>query len=126
MKKQIATDKAPKAIGPYSQAIQCGEWLYCSGQIPLNPETMELEGSTVAEQGERVLTNLGAVLEAAGTSFENVLKTTVYLSDMANFKELNEVYAKYFTGDCPPARATVAVKELPLSVLVEIDCVAKV
>lgn len=119
----IATSDAPGAIGPYSQATRHNGILYCSGQIPLNPATGELVGSTAAEQADRVLTNLRAVLEAGGASMGSVLKTTVFLADMADFPDVNEVYARHF-GDHRPARATVAVRTLPMSVLVEIDAIA--
>ena len=119
----IATSDAPGAIGPYSQAVRHNGLLYCSGQIPLNPATGELVGSTAAEQADRVLTNLRAVLEAGGASMSSVLKTTIFLADMADFAGVNEVYARHF-GDHRPARATVAVRTLPMSVLVEIDAIA--
>ncbi|MHC4452908.1 MAG: RidA family protein [Planctomycetota bacterium] len=119
----IATSDAPGAIGPYSQAVQHNGILYCSGQIPLDPATGELVGSTAAEQADRVLTNLRAVLEAGGASMSSVLKTTVFLADMGDFPDVNEVYARHF-GDHRPARATVAVRTLPMSVLVEIDAIA--
>lgn len=119
----IATSDAPGAIGPYSQATRHNGILYCSGQIPLDPATGELVGSTAAEQADRVLTNLRAVLEAGGASMGSVLKTTVFLADMADFPSVNEVYARHF-GEHRPARATVAVRTLPMSVLVEIDAIA--
>ncbi|MHC4410349.1 MAG: Rid family detoxifying hydrolase, partial [Planctomycetota bacterium] len=106
-----------------SQAVQHNGILYCSGQIPLDPATGELVGSTAAEQADRVLTNLRAVLEAGGASMSSVLKTTVFLADMGDFPDVNEVYARHF-GDHRPARATVAVRTLPMSVLVEIDAIA--
>ena len=124
--KSVATDSAPQAIGPYSQAIVAeGKLVYASGQIALNPATMEIVGDDVVEQTNRVLTNLAAVLEAAGSSLGGVVKTTVYLSDMGEFSEMNEEYARHF-GDHRPARATVEVARLPKDVKVEIDAVAVV
>jgi 2-iminobutanoate/2-iminopropanoate deaminase len=119
---KIATENAPQAIGPYSQAIVHGGLVYCSGQIALDPKSMQLVGGHVAEQ---VLKNLGAVLRAAGSDYAQVLRCTVYLRDMADFAAVNAVYAKYFSGDTPPARATVAAAGLPKDALVEIDCIAK-
>jgi 2-iminobutanoate/2-iminopropanoate deaminase len=119
----IATELAPKAIGPYSQAIQHNGVVYLSGQIPLDPATMQIVEGDIAVQTERVLENLKAVLEAAGSSFGQVLKTTVYLKDMSEFAQMNEVYGRYFTED-PPARATVEVARLPRDVRVEIECIA--
>ena len=118
----IASDHAPAAIGPYSQAIVSNGFVFVSGQIPLDPGGVLLEGS-IAEQTARVLDNLKAVLEASGSSLANVVKTTVYLKDMAEFAAMNEVYARYFTEQ-PPARATVEVARLPKDVRVEIDCIA--
>lgn len=123
MKKIISTDKAPAAIGPYSQAIEYNGILYCSGQIPLDPETMEIVGETAAEQAKQVMKNLSAVLEAAGTDFSKVLKCSIFLDDMGDFADVNEVYGAYFKTD-PPARETVAVDTLPKNVLVEISCIA--
>ena len=122
MKQVIATTGAPAAIGPYSQAIVSNGFVFVSGQIPLDPGGVLLEGS-IAEQTARVLNNLKAVLEASGSSLANVVKTTVYLKDMAEFAAMNEVYARYFTEQ-PPARATVEVARLPKDVRVEIDCIA--
>lgn len=119
----IATDKAPKAIGPYSQAILVGNVIYTAGQIALDPGTMQVVGQNVAEQTDRVLTNLAAVLEQAGSSLQHVVKTTVFLADMADFPAMNEVYARHF-GDHRPARSTVAVRTLPKDARVEIDAVA--
>ena len=121
----ISTSHAPSAIGPYSQAVRSNGLLYCSGQIALDPETMEMVGETAAAQAERVLTNLGAVLAAGGAAFDSVLKTTIFLADMADFAAVNEVYARFF-GDHRPARATVAVRTLPKNGLVEIDAIAEV
>jgi 2-iminobutanoate/2-iminopropanoate deaminase len=119
----VSTDQAPAAIGPYSQAVQAGGFLFTAGQIALDPSTMEMVGSDVTAQTERVLQNLSAVLTAAGCDFSNVVKTTVYLADMADFVAMNEVYAKYF-GDHRPARAAVQAAGLPKGGLVEIDAVA--
>ena len=124
MLKKISTEKAPAAIGPYSQGIILGNVLFASGQIPLNPATGEIEGTDIVAQAEQVMKNLGAVLSAAGTSFENALKTTCYLADMADFAAFNEVYAKYFTEK--PARSCVAVKALPKGALVEVEVIAKI
>ena len=119
----VHTDAAPAAIGPYSQAVKVGDLLFCSGQIPLNPETMEMVGDTAAAQCEQVMGNLRSVLEAAGGGLDRVVRTTIFLTSMADFAAVNEVYAKHF-GDHKPARACVAVKELPKAALVEIDCIA--
>jgi len=119
----VATGSAPAAIGPYSQAVKAGGILYCSGQIALDPATMQMVGATAAEQAERVLQNLEAVLKAGGSSFDKVVRTTIYLVSMADFAAVNEVYGKRFPNH-KPARATVAVKELPKAGLVEIDCIA--
>jgi len=120
----IQTPDAPAAIGPYSQAIVSDGWVYCSGQIPLDPATMELVKGDVAIQTERVFENLKAVLAAAGAGLETVVKTTVFLSEMDHFGAMNEVYGRYF-GEHRPARATVAVRTLPKNVDVEIECVAR-
>ena len=124
MRKIISTPNAPAAIGPYSQAILCGNMLYTSGQIPLDPATGLVVGEGIREQAEQVMKNLAAVLAAAGTSFENAIKTTCFLSDMADFATFNEVYASYFTSN--PARSCVAVKTLPKGVLVEVEVIALV
>ncbi len=125
MKKSISTDRAPKAIGPYSQAIVKNGVAYLSGQIPLDPSTDELVAGDVAAQTERVLENIKAVLEAAGASMGSVLKTTVFLKDMADFTKMNEVYGRYFSEN-PPARSTVQAAKLPRDVMVEIDAIAAV
>jgi 2-iminobutanoate/2-iminopropanoate deaminase len=125
MKKIIATDKAPKAIGPYSQAVQTGNLVFCSGQIALDPATQEFQNGSIEEQTRRVLENLQAVLAAAGSDLNKVMKTTIYLADMADFAAVNAVYAEYFPTE-PPARATVAVRELPKGAKVEIDAVAEI
>lgn len=121
-RKVIATDAAPKAIGPYSQAIRAGGVVYCSGQIPLKPDGTAV-GGDVAAQTRQVLDNLKAVLEAAGSSLAAVVKTTVFMADLSEFAAMNEVYGSFF-GAAPPARATVQVARLPRDVKVEIDCVA--
>lgn len=121
----IHTDRAPAAIGPYSQAVRLGELLFCSGQVALDPRSGELVGSTAPEQAEQALTNLAAVLKAGGSSMAGVLRTTIFLADMADFAAVNAVYEKHF-GDARPSRATVAVRELPKGALVEIDCIAHV
>lgn len=121
--KKINSTNAPKAIGPYCQAVAFNNILFTSGQIPLNLEG-EIVGTNITEQAEQVMKNLSAVLEEAGTNFENTIKTTCFLSDMRNFQEFNEVYAKYFTSN--PARSCVAVKELPKNVLVEVEVIAKI
>src|SRR5262249_22187772 len=115
MKQAISSSSAPAAIGPYSQAIRTGNLLFLSGQIPLDPATGQLVGGSIADQTHRVLKNLGAILDAAGASFSNVVKTTVYLADMAEFAAMNEVYATYFPAPAP-ARATVQAAGLPRSV----------
>ncbi len=122
--KTVATEKAPKALGPYSQGYIHNGVLYSAGQIAINPETDAIEAETIAEQTEQVCRNLGAILEAAGTSFDKVLKTTCFLSDMGDFAAFNEVYGKYFTGK--PARSCVAVKTLPKNVLCEVEVIAAV
>lgn len=123
MKRIIHTDKAPKAIGPYSQAVEANGIVYCSGQISLNPETMEIVGESAKAQAQQVMKNLGAVLEAAGSSFDKIVKTTIFLASMDDFATVNEVYGAYFSSE-PPARETVAVKTLPKNSLVEISCIA--
>ncbi|MCA9001112.1 MAG: RidA family protein [Planctomycetes bacterium] len=125
MLHRISTDHAPAAIGPYSQAIQAGGWLYCSGQIPLDPATMELVGGDdVQAQARQCLKNLEGVLKAAGATFAHAVKCQVFLKDMGDFQAVNEVYGEFLHGDNPPARACVEVARLPKDVLVEIDCVA--
>ena len=122
-KKIHETKNAPAPIGPYSQAVEVGGFLFCSGQIAIDPATGELNNGTVTEQTELVMKNVGAVLEAAGYSFDNVVKTTIFLTDMADFPAVNEVYGRYFKS-APPARSTVAVAGLPRGVKVEIEVVA--
>ncbi len=123
MTKIVSTGKAPLAIGPYSQAVIANGMAYLSGQIPLDPATNQLVEGGIAEQTERVLENIKAVLEASESSLESVVKTTVYLKDMGEFQKMNEVYARYFTEN-PPARATVQAARLPRDVSVEIDAIA--
>lgn len=120
----IATDKAPAAIGPYSQAIILNDILFTSGQIPINPATGEIEAEDIVGQAEQVMKNLGELLSEAGTSFEKVVKTTCFLADMIDFAAFNEVYAKYFVNK--PARSCVAVKTLPKNVLCEVEVIAAV
>lgn len=123
MKQIINTEKAPKAIGPYSQAIKSGNTLYISGQIPINPLTGKISEGGITEQTEQVMKNIAAILKEAGYEFKDVVKSTCLLSDMKNFSAMNEVYGKYYSEN-PPARAAFAVRELPLSVLVEIETIA--
>ena len=118
----IHTDNAHAAIGPYSQAIEVNGFVFASGQIPLNPATGEVEGTTIEAQAEQVMKNIGAILKEAGVGFENVVKTTCFLAEMADFAAFNSVYEKYFTGK--PARSCVAVKQLPKNVLVEVEVIA--
>jgi 2-iminobutanoate/2-iminopropanoate deaminase len=128
MRQTISTAGAPKAIGPYAQAVvvPAGKMVFCSGQIPLDPATGEMVGaSDVRVQAKRVLDNLGAVLAAAGASFDTVVKTTIYLADLQDFGTVNEIYASYF-GQNPPARATVQAAGLPKGALIEIDAIAAV
>ena len=119
---KVATEKAPSAIGPYSQAVIFGETVFTSGQIPINPASGNVEAVTIEEQTEQVMKNLGAVLAAAGSSFEKALKTTCFLADIADFAAFNAVYAEYFTTK--PARSCVAVKDLPKGVKVEVEVIA--
>lgn len=123
MKKIITTKEAPSAIGPYSQAVEINGLLFISGQIPINPETGKLIDGNIAEQTEQVLKNIGAILTRAGYSYNDVVKSTCMLASMSDFKEMNEVYARYYT-DNQPARAAFAVKELPLGSLIEIETIA--
>lgn len=125
MKEIISTNQAPQAIGPYSQAIKHEGMIYCSGQIPLNPETMEIVGESAAEQTKKVMENVGEVLKAANSDYSKVLKCTIYLKNMDDFSEVNEIYGNFFPEN-PPARATVEVARLPKDVLVEIDLIAHV
>lgn len=120
--QKISTDKAPSAIGPYSQAVVVGNMVYTSGQIAINPQTSEMSCGNITEQTEQVMKNLKAVLEASGSCFDNVIKTTCYLADIADFGAFNEVYGKYISSK--PARSCVAVKDLPKAALVEVDVIA--
>ena len=119
---KIATEKAPSAIGPYSQAVVCGNMVFTSGQIPINPQTNTVEAVTIEDQTEQVMQNLGEVLKAAGSGFEKAVKTTCFLADINDFAAFNGVYAKYFTTK--PARSCVAVKDLPKGVKVEVEVIA--
>ena len=123
MRETISTENAPGAIGPYSQAVRAGNFVFCSGQIPLDPQTGEFVSDDVAMQTRQVLKNLSAVLEAAGTSLNNVVKTTVFLADMNDFVKMNEIYAEFFSEN-KPARATVQAARLPRDAKVEIECIA--
>jgi 2-iminobutanoate/2-iminopropanoate deaminase len=125
MNEVVSTDEAPGAIGPYSQAIKAGGMVFCSGQIPIDPATGQFVSDDVAEQTEQVFKNLEAVLKAAGCTFANVVKTTVFLADMNDFAAMNEVYSRFFT-DNKPARATVQAARLPRDSKVEIECIAVV
>ena len=125
MKEIISTEDAPSAIGPYSQAVKTGNMVFCSGQIPIDPATGEFVSNDVAEQTEQVLKNLSAVLEAAGSSLNNVVKTTVFLADMNDFATMNEIYSRFF-NESKPARATVQAARLPRDARVEIECIALV
>ena len=122
MKKAISTDKAPAAIGPYSQGIIAGDFLFASGQIPINPENGEIFGATIEEQAEQSMKNVGAILAEAGVDYTKVVKTTCFLADMGDFAAFNGVYEKYFTEK--PARSCVAVKQLPKNVLCEVEVIA--
>ena len=124
MLKKVYTSNAPEAIGPYSQAIICGNMLFTSGQVPINPATGNVETEGITDQATQVMKNLSAVLAEAGTSFEKVVKTTCFLSDMADFAAFNAVYAEYFTSK--PARSCVAVKTLPKNVLCEVEVIAEI
>ena len=124
MLNKVSTDKAPAAIGPYSQAIVVGDMVFTSGQIPINPASGNIEAEGIAAQTEQVMKNLGEVLSAAGSSYEKAVKTTCFLANISDFAAFNEVYAKYFTEK--PARSCVAVKALPKGVLVEVEVIASV
>ena len=121
--EKVYTRQAPDAIGPYSQAVKCGGLLFTSGQIAINPASGEVEAATIEGQTEQVMKNLGAILEAAGTSYQKVVKTVCFLSDMADFAAFNEIYGRYLTEK--PARSCVAVKALPKNVLVEVEAIAE-
>lgn len=120
----ILTDKAPAPVGPYSQAVKCNGFLFCSGQIPINPKTNEVLKGSITEQAELVMKNIEAVLMAAGLNFSDIVKTTIYLTNMNDFAQVNEVYGKYFKSN-PPARSTIAVAALPKAVNVEIEVLAR-
>ncbi len=122
MLKKVATNKAPAAIGPYSQGIMANGFLFASGQIPIDPATGEIRGVDITEQAELVMKNIGEILKEAGTTYENMVKTTCFLADMADFGAFNAVYEKYFTGK--PARSCVAVKQLPKNVLCEVEVIS--
>jgi 2-iminobutanoate/2-iminopropanoate deaminase len=123
MKRIIKTDEAPATIGPYNQAVEINNTLYISGQIPIDPKTGKIIEGNIVDQTEQVMKNIGAILKEAGYTYSDVVKSTCLLSDMSNFKEMNEVYGKYYSSDAP-ARAAFAVKDLPLGVLIEIETVA--
>jgi len=125
MKERVQTDNAPQAIGPYSQAIRTDGLVFASGQIPLDPATMQIVEGGIREQTERVMNNLRAVLQASGSSLDRVVKTTVFLADLSDFAEMNEIYGRFF-GEAPPARSTVQVSRLPRDVRIEIDVIALV
>lgn len=122
--KVYFSNNAPKAIGPYSQAVQTGNLLYCSGQTPIEPESMKIEIASIEGQTKRAIKNLEAILQEAGLTLKNVVKTNVFLTDMENFSKMNEIYAMCF-GEHRPARTTIAVKGLPYNALVEIECIAE-
>jgi 2-iminobutanoate/2-iminopropanoate deaminase len=123
MKKIISTSEAPAAIGPYSQAVRSGNFLFCSGQIPLDPKSGQIVSGDIATQTRRVLDNVGAVLKAEGLTFENIVKTTIFLTDLGDFQTVNETYGSYFKQQ-PPARSTVQVSALPKGAKVEIEAIA--
>jgi len=123
MKKIISTSEAPAAVGPYSQAVRVGSTIYCAGQIPLDPKSGQIVSGDIAAQTRRVLDNITAVLKAEGLSFENIVKTTIFLTDLADFQTVNEIYASYFK-QAPPARSTVQVPALPKGARVEIEAIA--
>ena len=125
-KKIVKTDAAPAAIGPYSQAVAAGGFLFCSGQIPLDPKTGQMVEGDIVVQTERVMANLQAVLEAGGASWSSVVRTTIYLANLGDFAKVNEIYGRHFTDGQPPTRATVQVAALPRAALVEIDAIAQV
>lgn len=121
----ITSEKAPKAVGPYSQAVRSGNLIFCSGQIPLDPATGKIAGSNIEEQTERVIENLKNLLSGAGLGLNHIVKTTVFLSAMENFQGMNRIYSSAF-GDHKPARSTIAVKQLPMEALVEIECIVEI
>jgi len=123
MKKIISTSEAPAAVGPYSQAVRIGSTVYCAGQIPLDPKSGQIVSKDISEQTRRVLDNISAILKAEGLSFENIVKTTIFLTDLADFQTVNEIYASYFK-QAPPARSTVQVAALPKGARIEIEAIA--
>jgi 2-iminobutanoate/2-iminopropanoate deaminase len=123
MKKIISTREAPAAVGPYSQAVRVGSTIYCAGQIPLDPKSSQIVSKDISEQTRRVLDNINAILKAEGLSFENIVKTTIFLTDLADFQIMNEIYASYFK-QAPPARSTVQVAALPKAARIEIEAIA--
>jgi 2-iminobutanoate/2-iminopropanoate deaminase len=123
MKKIISTSEAPAAVGPYSQAVRIGSTVYCAGQIPLDPKSGQIVSKDISEQTRRVLDNISAILRAEGLSFENIVKTTIFLTDLADFQTVNEIYASYFK-QTPPARSTVQVTALPKGARIEIEAIA--
>jgi 2-iminobutanoate/2-iminopropanoate deaminase len=125
MKKIISTSEAPAAVGPYSQAVRAGAMVFCAGQIPLDPKTAQIVSQDIGEQTRRVLDNITAVLKAGGLTFENIIKTTIFLTDLGDFQTVNEIYASYFKQQ-PPARSTVQVSALPKGARVEIEAIAMV
>ena len=125
-KERVTTAKGPAAIGPYSQAIVAGSLVFVSGQIPLDPATMKLVEGDIATQTDRVLRNIAGILEAAGSSMDRVVRTTVFLADLGDFEAMNQVYSRHFPADAPPARATVQVARLPKGAAVEIDAIAMI
>lgn len=125
-KQRIHTEKAPRPVGPYSQAVAIDGWLYVAGQVPIEPATGNWIKGDIAAQTERVLQNVQAILEAAGSSLQDVVKTTVYMADLGEFATMNEVYARYFNDACPPARATIEAKNLPGGAKLEMEAIARV
>jgi 2-iminobutanoate/2-iminopropanoate deaminase len=125
-KKRIHTEQAPKPAGPYSQAVDVDGWLYVAGQVPIDPATGTWVKGDIVQQTERVLRNVQAILETAGSGLQDVVKTTVYMADLGEFASMNEVYARYFNDACPPARATIEAKNLPGAAKLEIDAIARV
>lgn len=125
-KRRIHTERAPRPVGPYAQAVEVDGWIYVAGQVPIDPATGTWVTGDVAQQTDRVLRNLQAILEAAGTSLQDVIKTTVFVADLGEFATVNEVYGRFFPGDCPPARATVEAKNLPGGCKIEIEAVARI
>lgn len=123
MKQTISTENAPAAIGPYSQAIRCGDTLYTSGQIPINPKSGKIEGDDIVSQTKQAMENIGGILAAAGYSYDDIVKTTVFISDMTLFDDFNRTYMAFFSKSLP-ARSCVAVKALPKNALIEIECIA--